>query len=200
MVQTRSFLVRKTQKNSVNMGGNVIEMTSPSNFDSSKSVLQNVRLQNLPRRLKTLRNFLGLILGLLYLQYELGMETNLSNPPALSPIQSFSIPKIFEYLTVVGPQAVLHASNGLLVFAVALAVVYLSLRTHVRSIQIFGCAGPAALVFTMFSGLTFVLSGFQNGGTFGMAHGFIAVFTIYAVELYLVAKWMYGSSTRVSTN
>jgi hypothetical protein len=161
---------------------------SPISFNKSVSSPEE-RLH----QLKTLRNFLGLVLGLLYLQYELGMETNLSNPPALSPIQ-FSVPKIFQYLAVVGPQAVLHASNGLLVFAVSLSIVYLSLRTNIRSIQIFGCAAPAALIFTMFSGLVFVLSGFQNGGTFGMAHGFIAVFTIYAVELYFVAKWFYSIS------
>jgi hypothetical protein len=171
------------------------------NSDDPKFKIENEKLLKRPRQLKTLRNVLGIVLGLLYLQYELGMETNLSNPPALSPIQSFSIPKIFQYLAAipVGPLAEVHASNGLLLFSLSLLVAYLSLRTHIRSIQIFGCAAPAALVFTMVSGLTFVLSGFQNGGTFGMAHGFIAVFTIFAVELYFVAKWLYSSSYHAST-
>jgi hypothetical protein len=168
-------------------------MTAPVSLDSTRSNLEISRLLKRPQQLKTLRNLVGLILGLLYVQYELGMETNLSNPPSLPAIQPFSILKIYQYLgdIHVGPLAMVHATNGLLLFSISLAIVYLSLRTHIRGIEVFACAGPAALVFTMISGLTFVLSGFQNGGTFGMAHGFIAVFTIYAVELYFVAKWLY---------
>ena len=148
-------------------------------------VLSQGRSQDLGR----LRYFLGAILALLYLQFELGMDTNLANPPSLPPIE-FSIPQVFSNLSMIGPEAVIHAVNGLVIFSLALTITFLSLRTRVRSIKILGAAAPLAIAFAMLSGLTFVLSGFQNsGGSYGMAHGFIATFTVYTAELYLVAKW-----------
>jgi len=119
------------------------------------------------------------------------MDTNLANPPALAPIQ-FSIPQIFSNLSQIGAEAEVHAVNGLLIFATSLSIVYLSFRTHIRSIQILGAAAPASIAFAMLGGLTFVLGGFQNnGGSYAMAHGFIATFTLYTGELALASRWLY---------
>ncbi len=135
---------------------------------------------------KFLRITVMIILALLAVQFEFGMTVNMADPPDIPPF-SFSLPAVSNALNGVGPVAVIHASLGawLVIFSVLNLV--LALRTGVRSVQVFGMLSLIAVLMAAFTGLLFVLSGFQNDGfSHGMATNFILSFTFYFLELYFL--------------
>ena len=138
----------------------------------------------LTKRLATIRVIVIVMLALLGLQYEFGMAVNIANLPTLAPV-AFSSSALSTALQQAGLVAVLHAGlgSGLIVFA--LINLILSLRSGLRSLQVFGSLAFLTILLAALTGLLFTLSGFQNNGyTHGMATNFLLSFTFYFLELY----------------
>ncbi len=138
------------------------------------------------------KRFLGLrvivivILALLGLQYEFGMAVNIANPPSLAPI-GFSLNALSGALLQAGVVAVIHASlgSGLVIFSIINLI--FSLRSGLRSLQVFGSLSFLTTLLAATTGLLFVLSGFQNDGdSHGMATNFLLSFTFYFLELHFL--------------
>ena len=140
--------------------------------------------------LKVLRVSIMTLLALLFLQFEFGMATNLSNLPSLPPIPNTMAGYSTGFnntLAQAGPVAVVHASLGSLLGLATIFVLVLCLRSGRRSVQVFG---SLAFVTTLLAGITgtlFVMSGFQNDGfSHGMATNFLLAYTFYFLELYFL--------------
>jgi hypothetical protein len=137
-------------------------------------------------RLKGLRVMVIVMLVLLGLQYEFGMAVNLANPPSLAPI-GFSLNGVSNALNQVGAVAVIHASLGSTLVIFALINLIFSLRSGLRSVQVFGSLAFLSILLAALTGLLYTLSGFQNNGdTHGMASNFLLSFTFYFLELYFL--------------
>ena len=124
-------------------------------------------------------------LVLLTIQYELGMEVNLSpDLPNLAPFD-FSLIKISDALHLAGPVALAHAGLGVLLTLLSMLTLVLSLRSRTRSVQIWGSLGFLSMFVAMTGGILFTLSGFQEDHySAAMASNFILVFIFYFLELY----------------
>jgi hypothetical protein len=126
------------------------------------------------------------ILVLLALQFEFGMAVNISNPPSLPPF-SLSLNAVSDALHQVGAVAVVHASLGVWLVIFSVVSLIFSLRSGLRSLQVFGSLAFLATLLAAVTGLLFVLSGFQNDGdSHGMATNFLLSFTFYFLELYFL--------------
>ena len=138
------------------------------------------------RRFRGLRTLVMIILALLVIQFEFGMAVNISDPPHLSPF-GFSMVKFNDALNQVGIMAQLHAGLGTLLAILSLVILILSLRSGVRSVQIFGSLAFLAVLLAAIMGQLFVQSGFQNDNyTHGMASNFILSLVFYFLELYFL--------------
>ena len=136
------------------------------------------------KRLQSLRIMVIILLVLLGLQYEFGMAVNIANPPSLAPT---SLNGVYSALQQVGVVAVIHASlgSGLVIFAI-LSLIF-SLRSGLRSLQVFGSLAFLTILLAAITGLLFTMSGFQNDGdSHGMATNFLLSFTFYFLELYFL--------------
>ena len=138
------------------------------------------------KRSAVLRGMVIVSLALLGLQYEFGMAVNIANPPTLSPI-GFSLNGVSNALQQVGAEAVIHASLGSGLVLFSLVNLVLSLRSGLRSVQVFGSLAFLATLLAAITGLLYTLSGFQNNGdSHGMASNFLLSFTFYFLELYFL--------------
>ncbi len=138
------------------------------------------------KRFLVLRVMVIVILALLGLQYEFGMAVNISNPPSLPPF-SLSLGAVSDALNRVGAVAVIHASLGVWLVIFSVVSLIFSLRSGVRSVQVFGSLAFLAVLLAASTGLLYTLSGFQNNGdTHGMATNFLLSFTFYFLELYFL--------------
>jgi len=127
-----------------------------------------------------------IILCLLGLQYEFGMAVNIANPPSLAPL-SFSTNAVSNALQQAGVVAVIHASLGSGLVLFSLINLIFSLRSGLRSVQVFGSVAFLSTLLAALTGLLFTLSGFQNDGySHGMATNFLLSFTFYFIELYFL--------------
>ena len=137
-------------------------------------------------RLQGLRVMVIVMLALLGLQYEFGMTVNLATQPSLAPF-GFSMSGVIHALNQIGAVAVIHASLGSALVIIALINLILSLRSGLRSVQIFGSLAFLTILLAALTGLLYTLSGFQNNGdTHGMASNFLLSFTFYFLELYFL--------------
>jgi hypothetical protein len=129
---------------------------------------------------------LVILLALLGLQYEFGMAVNLATQPSL-PAFGFSLNGVLSALNQIGVVAVIHASlgSGLVIFS--LINLILSLRSSLRSVQVFGSLAFLTILLAAITGLLYTMSGFQNDGdSHGMATNFMLSFTFYFLELYFL--------------
>jgi hypothetical protein len=136
------------------------------------------------KRLQSLRIMVIILLALLGLQYEFGMAVNIANPPNLAPT---SLNGVNNALNQVGVEAVIHASlgTGLVIFSI-ISLIF-SLRSGLRSLQVFGSLAFLTTLLAALTGLLFTMSGFQNyGDSHGMATNFLLSFTFYFLELYFL--------------
>ncbi|MGD0879139.1 MAG: hypothetical protein ABSA01_13475 [Anaerolineales bacterium] len=138
------------------------------------------------KRLKGLRIMVMALLALLGLQYEFGMAVNIANPPSLPP-SGLSLSGVSNALNRVGAVAVIHASLGSGLVFISIISLILSLRSGVRSVQVFGSLAFLAILLAAITGLLYTMSGFQNNGdTHGMATNFLLSFSFYFLELYFL--------------
>ena len=136
---------------------------------------------------KSLRLMVVIALILLTIQYELGMDISLSpNLPELAPF-GFSLTKISDALHLAGPVALAHAVLGSLLALMSILTLILSLRSKIRSVQIFGSLGFLTMLVAMTGGILFTLSGFQEDHySLAMASNFILTFIFNFLELYFL--------------
>jgi hypothetical protein len=126
------------------------------------------------------------MLALLGLQYEFGMAVNIAPQPSLAPF-GFSINGVINALNQIGAVAIIHASLGSALVIIALIALILSLRSGLRSVQVFGSLAFISILMAALTGYLYTLSGFQNNGdTHGMATNFLLSFTFYFLELYFL--------------
>ena len=138
------------------------------------------------KRYQGLRVMVIVLLALLGLQYEFGMAVNIGNPPSLPPF-GLSLNAVSNALHQAGLVAVLHASLGVWLVIFSVINLIFSLRTGLRSLQIFGSLAFLTTLLAAITGLLFTLSGFQNDGdSHGMATNFLLSFTFYFLELYFL--------------
>jgi hypothetical protein len=138
------------------------------------------------KRSAVLRITVIIILALLGLQYEFGMAVNIANPPSLSPF-GLSLNAVSNALHQAGVVAVIHASLGVWLVIFSVIALIFSLRSGLRSLQVFGSLAFLATLLAAATGLLFTLSGFQNDGdSHGMATNFLLSFTFYFLELYFL--------------
>ena len=136
---------------------------------------------------KSLRVIVVITLILLTIQYELGMTINLSpNLPELAPF-GFSLTKISDALHLAGPVTLAHAVLGSWITLVSILILILSLRSKVRSVQIFGSLSFLTMLVAMAGGILFTLSGFhEDHYSMAMASNFILTFIFNFLELYFL--------------
>jgi hypothetical protein len=138
------------------------------------------------KRLKGLRIMVMVLLALLGLQYEFGMAVNIANPPSL-PAFGFSLNDVLIALNQIGVVAVIHASLGSGLVFISIISLILSLRSGMRSVQVFGSLAFLTILLAAITGLLYTMSGFQNDGdSHGMATNFLLSFTFYFLELYFL--------------
>ncbi|MFZ1043601.1 MAG: hypothetical protein WCA79_05230 [Anaerolineales bacterium] len=136
--------------------------------------------------LKPLRILLIAILVLLFLQYELGMAVNIANPAAIPPF-NFSAAGFLNALNGVGSIALIHAIVGGLLLLLALINMVMTLRSKVRSAQVYGVLSFLTMIFAAGGGYFFVLSGFQSdNASHTMATNFLLSFVLLFLELYAI--------------
>ena len=136
--------------------------------------------------LKPLRVMLIAILILLFFQYELGITVNFSNLPSI-PAFGFSILQISDALHQAGSAALIHAILGAWLVILAAINLILSLRSKVRSAQVYGVLSFLSMIFAGGGGLFFVLSGFQDdNASHAMATNFLLCFVLLFLELYSI--------------
>jgi hypothetical protein len=136
------------------------------------------------KRLQSLRIMVIVILALLGLQYEFGMAVNIANPPSLAPT---SLNGVNSALQQVGAVAMIHASLGSALVIFSILILIFSLRSGMRSLQVFGSLAFLTTLLAALTGLLFTMSGFQNDGdSHGMATNFLLTFTFYFLELYFL--------------
>ena len=138
------------------------------------------------KRYQGLRVMVIVLLALLGLQYEFGMAVNIANPPSLPPF-GLSLNAVSNALHQAGAVAVIHASLGSGLVIISIISLIFSLRSGLRSLQVFGSLAFLATLLAAITGLLFTLSGFQNDGdSHGMATNFLLSFTFYFLELYFL--------------
>ncbi len=137
-------------------------------------------------QLKRLRFMIVVMIVLLFVQYEFGMATIMSDIPSRSPF-GFSVAALRGALEQAGPVALIHAGFGGLVLIVGLINLVLALATKVRSLQILGALNFIFLIIAAGGGLFFVLSRFQNDhASHAMATNFLLAFAFSFIELYSI--------------
>jgi hypothetical protein len=140
------------------------------------------------RRFRGLRIFVIIMLVLMVFQYELGMATTLSDPPELKPFGfSFTSPDFSNAMDQLSFAGQINTSFGAFLVISSLVTLILSLRSHARSMQVFGSLAFLATLIAGINGLLFVQSGFQNDNfSHGMATFFLLGFIFYFLELYFL--------------
>ena len=144
---------------------------------------------------KSLRMMVTITLILLTLQYEFGMAINLSpNLPELAPF-GFSLTEISDALHLAGPMALVHAGLGSLLTLLSILILFLSLRSKIRSIQVLGSLSFLTMLVAMIGGILFTLSGFQaDHYSMAMASNFILTFIFNFLELYYLKPYPKASN------
>ena len=95
------------------------------------------------------------------------------------------IPTITHY----GFFLIWHAAEGFLLLVLSLALIPASFRwSKKRSVRIMSILGAFMIVSAVIGGISFVLSGFNAGGSSAQMGGsFIGAFAFYFMELYFTA-------------
>jgi len=136
--------------------------------------------------LRPLRVMSIAILILLFFQYELGITVNFANPAAIAPF-NFSAAGFLNALNDIGSIALIHAIIGGLLLLLALINMVMSLRSKVRSAQVYGVLSFVTMIFAAGGGYFFVLSGFQSdNASHAMTTNFLLSFVLFFLELYAI--------------
>ncbi|MFG1556195.1 MAG: hypothetical protein AAE985_07035 [Thermoplasmataceae archaeon] len=132
-----------------------------------------------------IRNVLFLILGLLMIQFWLGMTINLEvNIPVkyLGPLQSLTyFGGHFAYILA-------HIVNGLSILFTSLTLLFLSFKTNNLSLKICAIFILGGVIGAITNGVLFLMSGQFFGWSVGMAMSAVSVLVASGIDLYFVGK------------
>ena len=132
-----------------------------------------------------IRNVTFLLLGLLILQFWLGMTINLEvNIPVkhLGAIQSILyFGGHFDFVLV-------HIINGFAILLVSLIFLILSFKTQLLSIRICAIGILAGVIGAIANGILFLMSGQFFGWSIGMAMSAVSVLIVSAITLYFIGE------------
>jgi heme A synthase len=150
---------------------------SEKNFDEERNA-----------QLNKLRFFLIAMLVILSVQGWTGDYVNLFSVFPTGAVSS-SANGLLQALQKAGQVPLYHAFEGFLLLAFSLVVLFLSLRTKAKSVQVSSILGFAAVVSAAIGGILFVFSGFQdNGNSAQMGGSFISAYAFYFIELYFTKR------------
>ncbi len=151
------------------------------------------RLAGIANEYHRLRNFLMATLGLLFLQFLLGMWANL-----FAVFPSYSQP--LGQGLVVGlailqsglPVVIIHAINGLLILAFMIVNLIFARRTKRKALSYLGIISLLSLIIAVYSGYHFVQSGWVNNiYSYSMATGFIVAMLSTFFSLLISYKYSF---------
>ena len=149
--------------------------------------LRKVEVPMSTSQISRLRTFVIVLLGLLFVQYILGMLVNFADPASL-PAFSLSDSNAFNAaLQAVGWLAEIHSVLGFLVWLLAVVNLVLSLRSPLRRVQVFAALALLSVTLAGVGGTLFVASGFNNDDfSSTMAGNFLFSYTFLFLELYFL--------------
>lgn len=118
---------------------------------------------------------------MLFIQYWLGMSINLFiEIPLKTPLNFFDYSGSVEVLV--------HIANGILIFAVALAMLAYLLKQKGTLFSKLSVLAAAFVAIAIAGGLMFLLMGQDNSFSMAMAMSFISVYSIYFYEFYMAGR------------
>lgn len=129
----------------------------------------------------TIKNLLGILGVLLFIQFWLGMVINLfANIPDSTPLSFFGYSGGLEVLA--------HISNGILILIVSVILLPYSIKLTGSNFSRLSIIGSIFIVAAIISGFTFILLGMNNSFSIAMAMTFLSIYTVYFFEFYLVGR------------
>jgi hypothetical protein len=138
-------------------------------------------------RFRTLRVIVIVMLSLLVIQFELGMNVNLSPDLKEIPPVALSFPAVWGALSAVGGSSIVHAFLGTFLVLAGLLVLVLSVLSKSTSIAVMGTLCFATTAVAAICGVLFTVSGFKDDGlSHGMATNFIVSFALHFVLLSIL--------------
>jgi len=139
------------------------------------------------RNLHRLRVLIVVVILIVSIQAWTGDFVNVFVAPSqgVAPY-SFTVAGFLQGVESLGPFLIWHALEGLLIFALSLALLLLSFRWSTkRSVRVCAALGTLFVVVAGLGGILFVLSGFSDGGSsMQMGGSFLGVYAMYFIELY----------------
>ena len=128
-----------------------------------------------------LRAIVMSLLGLLGVQFVLGMHANLDVSFATGPSGASGMDGMRTVMD--HPGLALHMGVGFALVALGIVAVVLAARAGIHSALWLAAIGLAALVGAGIGGLTFVMDGQTSASSYVMAIGFLVGFSCYFAEL-----------------
>ncbi len=129
----------------------------------------------------TLKKLITLEGVLLFVQFWLGMETNLFvEIPAEAPLN------FFGYSGGLGVLA--HIANGALILLVASLILIYSVRLTNSLFSKLSIVGIIFVAVAIAGGVIFITGGLDDSFSMAMAMSFISVYTLYFYEFYLIGR------------
>jgi len=127
------------------------------------------------------KNLLGVEGVLLFIQFWLGMSTNLFiTVPLDGPL---------NFLGYSGGEEVLaHIVSGILILTIAILLLVYSFKLKNRIVLGFSAAAFVFVILAIFNGFTFILYGQDDGFSMGMAVSFLFAFAFGFSSLYFAGK------------
>ena len=159
-----------------NQAGREESMSSTKTTESARGVAR-------AGKIRALRILSMSILALLFVQFLLGMWTNLfaafpESSPSVNPL---------DQVFIQGPYVLAaHIITGIALGIVSISIIVLSALARNKRAVVLACAGLGSILLAGESGIEFVLGWYGNDAlSFSMAFGFVLSFVIYFAALSL---------------
>ncbi|MCW6171189.1 MAG: hypothetical protein LVQ96_08500 [Thermoplasmatales archaeon] len=134
-----------------------------------------------------IRNVIFLLLGLLIIQFWLGMTINLE---VNIPVKHFGAMRSLMYFGGHFGFVLVHVIIGFAILLTSLTFLILGFKTHLLSLRICAIVAFAGVIGAITNGILFLMSGQFFGWSIGMAMSAVSVLVVSAVSLYFVGKNM----------
>jgi len=141
---------------------------------------------------ETYKNILLVIVILLFVQFWLGMVTNLF-------ITLPSAAKVISLNYSGSPEVLTHIFNGILVVASAGALIIYGTKLKIALISKLSIIALVFVIIAVINGFTFAFYGQNNSYSIGMAMSFLIIYTVYFIEFYLIGKAIVATSSKVTS-
>jgi hypothetical protein len=137
------------------------------------------------RTVRSIRTHVLVFLGLILIQFWLGMTINLE---VTLPSLSFGGVSALTYFAAHYWQVLFHMIVAVVILAVSVRFLILSLKLKSRPLIVLGIIGLAAIVAAIYNGISFLLSNQFFGNSIGMAMSAVSSIVAYALALYYIGS------------